>query len=175
MTERTARLPNAPALERLVDTLRAQERLFLEMRELLLREHDAIVELEASEVERLAAAKGVLAAEGELLETTRAAIAEEVASELGLDTRPATLTAICRSLGLETGALGELRSRLRALVSGLQSLTEANARLAESALGDVRSTLQLFEQALVDSPTYATPAETTSPLQRPGLLLDRSA
>ena len=152
-------------LERLLDVLEVEERIHREMRQLLGRERECMLELDAPGLYELARRKDALADEGRLAEGARIEAARRLAEALGISELPVTLSRLVEALGDEGGALREAQSRLVALVSAAQELAEANRLLGGDRLERVQTTLRLLGRLLPDSDpgTYGadTRTETT--------------
>jgi hypothetical protein len=161
--------------QRLLTVLAAEERLYLELRDLLQRERELIASLDVAGLEQGVRQKQALAEEGRLLEESRLELAALLAGELGLPGERPTLSQLCAALG--PGRDGELRgahSRLAALVGAVQELVAANSGFAGEAESRVRATLQLLGRLLPDQPTYQPPgAREAAPAA--GRLLRRTA
>jgi hypothetical protein len=162
------------AVTGLLTILEAEERLYLEMRDLLQRERELIAVLDAAGVEEVVREKENLAEEGSLLEESRLEVSVLLAKELGIFEEPPTLSAICDVLGEAGSELGEAHSRLTALAGAVQELLAANASFAGDALDRVQGTLHLLGRLLPETPTYLPSGVTNSP-NRAGRLVRQSA
>jgi hypothetical protein len=169
------RLEARDRVEGLLTVLGAEERLYLELRDLLQRERELIANLDVAGLEQGVRQKESLAEEGRLLEESRLELAALLARELGIGSERATLSQLCAALGPERdAALRGAHSRLTALVGAVQELVAANSGFAGEAEGRVRATLQLLGRLLPDQPTYQPPgAREAAPAA--GRLLRRTA
>ena len=140
-------------VQRLLAILEAEERVHLEMRDLLQRERELMARLDAEGLGELAREKEALADEGRLVEESRIALAAALARSLGIaDERP-TLSRLCEELGDAAGPLRQAHTRLVVLVSVVRELLDANVALAGDNLGRIRGTLQLLGRMLPVEPT----------------------
>ena len=154
-------------VQRLFTVLDAEERLYLELRDLLQGERELIATLDAAGVEQAVRQKEMLAEEGRLLEESRVEIVASLAGELGIAGDPATLSAICDLLGDDDSGLRDAHSRLSALAGAVQELLHANASFAGDALAQVQGTLQLLGRLLPETATYRRPGvERAAPAGR---------
>ncbi len=141
-------------LTALTSVLDAEETLYVELRDLLQREHGLMVTLDAEGLEEVARRKEELADEGRLVEETRMFLCHELAAALGMaDARP-RLSGICERLGPEGRALREAHTRLVVLVSVVRELMDANNALAGDALSQVRGTLRMLGGLVPGEITY---------------------
>jgi hypothetical protein len=154
--------------------LEAEERLYLEMRDLLQRERELIAALDAVGVEEVVREKENLAEEGSLLEESRLEVSARLANELGIQNESPTLSEICDALGEAGSELAEAHSRLAALAGAVQELLAANAVFAGDALDRVQGTLHLLGRLLPEAPTYRPSGVVNSP-NRAGRLVRQSA
>lgn len=138
----------------LTAVLDAEEKLYVELRDLLQREHGLMVSLDAEGLEEVARRKEELADEGRLVEETRMSLCETVTGELGFDEPHPRLSRICERIGPEGGALREAHTRLVVLVSVVRELMDANNALAGDALSQVRGTLRLLGGLVPGEVTY---------------------
>jgi hypothetical protein len=168
--------PETPEADELLAVLESEERLYLELRELLQRERKLIVDLDAGGLEEVVRRKEALASEGRLLEEGRVEAARRLAERVGADAERPTLGALCDALGEDAAPLRRAHSRLVALVGATRELLDANAGFAGDALGQVRATLQLLGRLVPGDGTYAPGLEPGPevPLAA-GTLLRRSA
>lgn len=143
---------------RLEQALAAEEKLYLELRDLLQQERTYLVEFDGEALERLVETKELLAEEARLLEDSRVHIATRIAEHLGLESGPVTLSRLCETLGPEAGGLSESHSRLVALLGAIRELSEANALFAREGLGQVRETIRMLGRLLPSEPTYRAAA-----------------
>jgi hypothetical protein len=156
--------------------LQAEERLYLEMQDLLQRERELIAVLDATGVEEVVREKENLAEEGCLLEESRIEVSAHLAKSLGIRQEPPTLAAICSSLGESGLTLRDAHSRLASLAGAVQELLAANAAFAGDALGRVQGTLQLLGRLLPETPTYRPPGVSMPTVpHRAGRLVRQSA
>jgi hypothetical protein len=158
---------------RLAQLLAAEERLYVELRDLLQEERDCMVQLDADGLEAVVAAKEVLADEAALLEESRLAVTKELADRLGVPTLP-TLSALCEALGEDGEPLHDGHSRLVALLAAVGELVEANASFARESLVQVRGTIASLGRLLPGEPVY-TPDGARAPAAGTGRLVARSA
>lgn len=139
---------------RLLTILDAEERVYVRMRDLLQRERECMVRLDAERLETIAREKEELADEGRLVEETRLAVAAELSRELGLGEGRPTLSRLCEALGREAGPLREAHTRLVVLVSVVRELLDANAALAGDSLARIRGTLRLLGRMVPGDAVY---------------------
>lgn len=164
---------SAQAVTRLLTILAAEERLYLELRDLLQRERELILSLDARGVEQAVRDKEILAEEAQLLEESRIEVAAALAQQVGVEGRP-TLSGICDKMGERDGGLREAHSRLSALAGAVQELLHANASFAGEALTRVQGTLRLLGRLLPEAANYGRPgAREIAP--RAGRLVRQSA
>ncbi len=163
-----------PARERLEAVLEAEERLYREMRELLQKERELIVALDARGLSEVALEKEALASEGRMLERSRLEVTGELAKELGLPTARPTLSELCAALGEGAGRLPEIHSRLVALVGATRELLDANASFAGDVLAQVGATLRHLGRLLEQQPLYG-PGRLEQAPAATGRLLRRTA
>jgi hypothetical protein len=160
------------ATHRLLAVLETEEQVYLRLRNLLQRERELMVQLDADGLECLAREKEVLADEGRLVEESRQVVAAELTRALGFPEPRPTLSRICQGLGDAAGPLREAHTRLLVLVSVVRELLDANAVLAGDCLEQVRGTLRLLggllpgEGLYGPAPNRADPAEAGRLLQR---------
>jgi len=160
----------------LLAVLESEERLYLELRQLLQRERELIVNLDAAGLEEAVRRKEALAAEGRLLEEGRLEVAVRLARALGLPEERPTLGVLCDALGDRATPLRAAHSRLVALVGASRELLDANAGFAGESLGQVRATLRLLGRLLPGEGTYAPGLEPRPDVPLPaGALVRRSA
>lgn len=127
---------------RLVEVLRQEEVIYVEVRELLTRERSSLASLDADGLDRAATEKALRAQELEILEAARERLCRELGNALGIDEAlRLTLRELATALGPEGAPLLEAQRTLRALVVSVKESSEANATLAEQGLLGVRSTL----------------------------------
>ncbi len=143
---------------RLAQALAAEEKLYLELRDLLQQERAHLVDFDAEALERLVETKELLAEEARLLEDSRIHVATRIAERLGLGSEPVTLSRLCEALGPEAKELEESHSRLVALLGAIRELSEANASFAREGLGQVRETIRMLGRLLPSEPTYRAAA-----------------
>ncbi len=172
--------PSAQAIqdtERLVAILGAEEKVYLEMRDLLQRERELMARLDATGLGELAREKEALADEGRLVEESRAAVAEALAAGLGLDDpRPVPLSRLCEALGPAAARLRQAHTRLVVLVSVVRELLDANVAFAGDNLGRIQGTLQMLGRLLPTEPAYAAPGRPVPEARgETGRLVRRSA
>ncbi|MCP3983643.1 MAG: flagellar protein FlgN [bacterium] len=139
----------------LASVLDAEEKLYVELRDLLQQEHGLMVTLDAEGLEDVARRKEELADEGRLVEETRMSLCEMMTRELGFDEVRPRLSTICERIGPEGRALREAHTRLVVLVSVVRELMDANNVLAGNALSQVRGTLRLLGGLVPFEVTYA--------------------
>ncbi len=155
---------------RLLTVLEAEERLYVEMRDLLQGERELIASLDAAGLEQTVRRKETLAEEGRFLEASRVEVVAELARELGHEGARLTLSQVCDALGEEEGGLREAHSRLAALVGAVQELLQANAAFAGEAQIQVQATLQLLGRLLPESAGYQ-PSGASEPTPAGGRLV----
>lgn len=143
-----------PRVEDLLRVLEAEERLYVELRDLLQHERACMVNLDAAGLEEAVRRKEALAAEGRLLEESRSQVARGLAQDLGVTEDPPTLSRICDRLGPRVGRLREVHTRLVALLGAVRELVDANSSFAGDSLAQIRATLRLFGRMLPPEPTY---------------------
>ncbi|MCZ7617316.1 MAG: flagellar protein FlgN [Myxococcota bacterium] len=141
-------------VDRLDQALEAEERLYVELRDLLQQERTHLVDFDAESLERLVETKELLAEEARLLEDSRLSVATRLAEQLGLASEPITLSRLCEALGSDASRLADRHSRLVALLGAIRELSEANASFAREGLGQVRETIRLLGRLLPSEPTY---------------------
>lgn len=139
---------------RIVTVLECEEKLYLELRAVLQRERELVAALDANGLDEMTLRKDALADEGRLLESSRLAVAAELARELGIDEGPPALSRLFPQLGPEADPLRERHARLVALVGAVRELLEANAFIAQQAREQVRDTLRLLGRMLPAGQTY---------------------
>lgn len=158
---------------RLVDLLRAEEELYLELRTALQHEQRCLAEMDAEGLDEAVRQKETLVAEARMLAESRSAVVETLATTLGIAEEPVTLSRIGAALGPEASALRQAHARLTALVAAVRELLEVNAGFAGEAMAQVRGTLQLLGRLAPASGTYG-PDGTAEP-GSPGRLVRQSA
>jgi len=163
------------ARDALLCVLKAEEALYVRMRDLLQREWDLMVELDAAALEETARTKCELADEGRLLEESRQAATEVLAAELGLDSKRPTLTELCERLGPDAHALRETQTVLLILVHVARELIEANEALAGSNVAQIRGTLRLLGSLAPAEGLYDSRATAEPPPLAAGRLVRQSA
>ena len=146
--------PIGDAAEDLQTILQAEERLYIEMRELLKRERELIVNLDAVGLEEAVRRKEALAEEGRLLEESRLEVTARLAGQLKIPLENPTLSQICDHIGTASAPLRQSHSRLVALIGAVRELLDANAGFAGESLGQVRATLQLLGRLLPTDSIY---------------------
>jgi hypothetical protein len=159
---------------RLLTVLRAEERLYVEMRDLLQQERELIANLDSAGLELAVRRKEALAEEGRLLEESRVQVASALAAELGLPEARPTLSQLCDAIEGGEAELRDAHSRLTALVGAVQELLTANFSFAGDAHAQVEATLQLLGRLLPETPTYRPPGACES-AARGGRLVRQSA
>ena len=143
---------------KLLGVLEAEEKLYVEMRNLLQNERELMVELDAAGLERVAMEKAALADEGRLIEETRLALCGELAAELGLAAARPTLSRLCGALGEESRPLRDQHTRLVVLVTAVRELVDANRNFAGDCLAQVHGTLRLLGRLLPENAAYGADA-----------------
>ena len=133
---------------RLLAILAAEERVQLEMRDLLQRERELMARLDAEGLGALAREKEALADEGRLVEEGRTAAARALARRLGIDAERPTLSQLCEALGSEAAPLRQAHTRLVVLVSVVRELLDANVAFAGDNLTRITGTLQTLGRLL---------------------------
>ncbi len=147
----------------LVDVLRREEELYLEVRELLAAERQALIALDAPEVERATREKDLRIRELSLLEQARARVTREISRELSFSEEwQPNLGELAQALGASGRELLSVRETLRALVLSVKESGEANASLAERGLAGVRSTLDALGGGGVHSGSYSASGRSAS-------------
>lgn len=149
--------------ENLLRILSAEETLYEQLRDLLQREWELMVALDATALEETTRTKQELADEGRLLEESRVAVSAELARELGLAAERPTLSQLCLRLGDDSSRLRESHTRLLVLVSVVRELLDATRALAGDNLSQIRGTLRLLGGLLPGEVVY-----------EPGMGLDSS-
>lgn len=144
----------AQHVARLVDLLKAEEGLYVELRDSLQREQACLVELDAEGLDEAVRQKQTLVAEARMLEGGRVALVETLAAGLGFAEGTPKLSTLCDALGGDALALREAHARLAALVAAVRELLDVNAAFAGEATGQVRATLQLLGRLAPDHGTY---------------------
>lgn len=144
--------------QRLALVLDAEETLYVEMRNLLQRERECMVSLDAEGLERAVEAKEALAEEARLLEESRIDVAADLARALGLPESRPTLSQLLEAADTAGEPLRERHSRLVALLAAVRELVDANASFAREGLEQVQGTLRLLGRLLPHEPVYR-PAE----------------
>ena len=160
--------------DRLLEILRAEERVYLEMRDLLQRERELMVTLDPAALGEVARDKEALADEGRLVEESRVVLAAQMGRELGLGTEGPPLSQLCEALGAAGAPLREAHTRLVVLASVVRELLDANAAFAGDHLARIRTTLQLLGRLLPGEESYA-PVVGKAPAGPVGQLVRRSA
>ena len=160
--------------ESLLRILEAEEALYGQLRDLLQREWELMVALDAAALEETARTKEELADEGRLLEESRVAVSVELARELGLSAERPTLSQLCLRLGDGSARLRESHSRLLVLVSVVRELLDANRALAGDSLTQIRGTLRLLGGLMPGEAVYQ-PGTLRDPASEAGQLLRRTA
>jgi hypothetical protein len=168
--------PLGAVADELLRILESEERLYCDLREVLQRERELIVNLDAAGLEDAVLRKEALSAEGRLLEEGRIEVATRLATALGLPAERPTLSGLCDALGAEGGELRRAHSRLVALIGAVRELLDANAGFAGESLGQVRATLQLLGRLLPGDAQYGPGAQAPGPTApTSGTLVRRSA
>jgi hypothetical protein len=152
----------------LIAVLESEERLYLELRDVLQDERLAILELDAARLETAVNTKAALVDEVQLFEESRRDLALRLASELGV--AEPRLTSIAAASPLRSDELGDLASRLRAITAAVRELLQLNATLSGESLGQVRLTLELLGRLQGRAPLYdasgSAPSSNSSSLLR---------
>ena len=136
--------------DQLLEVLDVEERIHLELRQILARERELMLELDANGLYELARRKEALADEGRLVAEARVLSANRLARAIGIEEDPVTLSRLCEALGDEGAPLRDAQSRLLALVAAAQELAEANRVLGGERLNHVQATLHLLGRLLPD-------------------------
>lgn len=152
----------ADRIPHLLAVLEAEERLYLELRDLLQREREVMVHLDPDALAEIVEMKSTFASEGRFLEEARIEACTGLGQEIGLVSPTPTLSELCAALGNDAGGLQDIHTRLVALLGAVKELVSANADFAGDSLGQVRSTLRLFGRLLPGEPTYAGDPAPTS-------------
>lgn len=166
--------PETDSLASLLTILEAEERLYVELRDLLQKERVCMVNLDSDGLEEAVRGKEALAVEGRLLEESRSEVARALASQVGLREDPPRLSSLCERLGPRAEPLRERHSRLVALLGAVRELADANASFAGDSLAQIRATLRLFGRMLPAEPTYR-PEALGAVAQDAGRIVRRSA
>lgn len=130
--------------ERLLTILGAEEQVYVELRDLLQRERELMVALDAAGLEEVARRKAELADEGRLVEESRIEVAARLALDLGVEEERPTLSMLCEALGPDAAMLRAAHTRLVVLVSVVRELLDANVAFAGEHLSQIRGTLRLL-------------------------------
>ncbi len=162
-------------VDRLLAVLEAEEKLYLELRDLLQQERSLVLDLDGAGLEDLVRKKEALADEGRFLEESREAIAQELARQLGVDSEPLTLRRLSETLKAEKAdGLRRAQARLAALVGSVRELLDANSAVAGEALAEVQATLKVLGRLKPSEPTYG-PQFESGEVPNAGRLLRRLA
>lgn len=164
----------ADRIEALAAVLAVEERLYVELRDLLQREHALMVTLEAEGLEEVALQKEALVDEGRLIEDSRLVVTRELAQEIGLPDPKPRLSTLCELLGPEARALRDAHTRLVVLLGVVRELMDANRAFAGDALSQVRGTLQMLGGLMPCETTYE-PGASSEPHLGVGQLVRRTA
>ncbi|HEY8493203.1 MAG TPA: flagellar protein FlgN [Myxococcota bacterium] len=148
----------AERVQALAVVLAAEERLYVELRDLLQHERECMIRLDADALEAAVRRKEALVDEAALLEESRLEVTRAIAAALGLEPRP-TLSRLCEALGADAGPLVALHGRLVALLAAVGELVELNASFASEGLEQVRETLASFGRLLPPAPVYGPAGE----------------
>lgn len=167
-------MSGSDAVRRLITVLDAEERLYVELRDLLQREREHMVNLDARGIEEVVRRKESLSDEGRLLEESRIEVARALARELGLTEASPPLSLLCDHAGADAPALRDAHSRLVALLGAVRELLDANAAFAGECLAQVRTTMGLLGRMLPAEPTYR-PGAAGAGVSRAGRLVRSSA
>lgn len=167
-------MSGSSAVQRLLTVLEAEERLYVELRDLLQREREHMVNLDARGIEEVVRRKESLSEEGRLLEESRIEVARALAHELGLAEPDPPLSRLCDHAGRDAPALRDAHSRLVALLGAVRELLDANAVFAGECLTQVRTTMGLLGRMLPAEPTYG-PGAAGGGIRRAGRLLRSQA
>ncbi len=141
-----------PLVDSLIPVLEAEERVYLELRDVLQDERIAILELDAARLERAVDAKAALVDEAQLLEESRREVSAGLAAELGLE-HP-QLSLLAERAPARGAELLDLCSRLRSLIAAVRELLDLNATLSGESLGQVQLTLELLGRMGGSAPLY---------------------
>jgi flagellar biosynthesis/type III secretory pathway chaperone len=141
-------------VHRLARVLDAEERLYVELRDLLQHERECMLNLDAEGLERAVESKEGLVEEARLLEESRIEVARELARSADLDDERPTLSQLCEALGSRGDPLRERHSRLAALLGAVGELVDANASFAREGLAQVQETIQMLGRMLPQEPVY---------------------
>ncbi len=162
------------AMQRLAAVLDAEERCYVELRNVLQRERECMVDLDAAGLEEAVVRKEGLADEAQLLADTRVEVVRRLAEGLGVEADPLTLTRICERIETDAHGLRERHARLTALLGAVQELVEANASFARQGLEQVRSAMNTLGRMLPPAPIYGA-SGNEGPSVGPGRLVRRVA
>lgn len=144
----------AEQVEGLEVVLRAEEDLYLRLREILRREEQELVALEPAQIAEIVDRKQSLAEEARLLEDSRRALTSGLARALGLGDGAISLSNLIAALYGEARALPELHARLSALIRATRSLLESNGAFADRSLRRVQETLRMLGRAVPEKVGY---------------------
>ncbi|MBY0399081.1 flagellar protein FlgN [Myxococcota bacterium] len=134
--------------------LRAEENVYLRLREVLRREEGDLIALDPGAIAEIVERKRGLAEEARLLEDSRRALTTALVRALGLGEQPIKLGALIDALDGEAGGLPELHARLRALVQSTRALLESNGSFADRSLRHIQDTLRMLGRAVPEKVGY---------------------
>lgn len=141
-------------IARLAPVLRAEEEAYRRLRDLLQREEEELIQLDAAQLERTVAEKEAAAQEARLHGESRVALTRRLARALGHGNAPPRLTELVEALGGEAQDLRESVARVLAITDATRRLLVANAQFAERSFGRVQDTLRLLGQAIPEADAY---------------------
>lgn len=139
---------------RLAVVLEAEEDVYRRLLDVLRREEEELVTLDAANLDGITGAKRALSEEAKLHRDARLELTRRLATSLGLGPVTPRLSALIEALGEEAGPLSELHARLAALLESTSALVDANARFAERSLVRVQDTLRLLGRAVPEVEGY---------------------
>ncbi len=139
---------------RLEVVLEAEEGTYRRFKQVLRREEEELVALNAHDLERTTAEKEALGAEARLHGESRVELTRSLAGVLGEPPSGARLSELTPLLGDEARSLAERHARLRALVDSTRELLAANEQFANRSLGRVQDTLRMLGQAIPEVEGY---------------------
>lgn len=155
--------------EQVVDlevVLRAEEGLYLRLRDLLIQEESCLVALDPGEVADVVERKRALAEEARLLEDSRRVLTQALAGSLGFGDAPVRLAELIAALDDEAGGLAELQVRLAALIGATRRLLESNGHFSERSLRHVQQTLKRLGKAVIEPVGYGPRSVSTATVGR---------
>lgn len=155
---------------RLEVVIAAEEATYRRFKELLRREEEELIALDARVLRQTTAEKEAIGAEARLHGESRVELTRALASALGQASSGARLSELLPLLGGEADGLRETDVRLRALVTSTRELLAANEQFANRTLGRVQETLRMLGQAVPEAPSYG-PGSSLEPASGRGRLV----